>query len=67
MFKKIVYPFMCVLLLVVGILCIQYEKGNAVSQKIMPVQAIDLNLDCGASYLIEEKTGKVLYAELPIK
>ena len=63
MFKKIVYPFMCVLLLVVGILCIQYEKDAPALQKIMPVQAIDLNLNCGASYLIEEKTGKVLYAQ----
>ena len=64
MYKKIIYPFMCVLFLVLGILCINHEKKNlTLNERVYPVNAIDLNLDCGASYLIEESTGKVLYAQ----
>ncbi len=65
MLKKIIYPFMSILFLALGIICIRFEKqGNKiVEKKAAYVNAVDLNLNCGASYLMEESTGKVLYAQ----
>ena len=65
MLKKIIYPFMSILFLALGIICIRFEKqGNKIiEKKAAYVNAVDLNLNCGASYLIEESTGKVLYAQ----
>lgn len=60
MLKKIIYPLIGVLLLVFGIFTtITYQNDEIIST---PVNGNTLNLDCGAAYLIEETTGKVLYA-----
>ncbi len=65
MYKKIIYPALCALFLTLGIFgVIHYNPVNSiVKQNVLPVNAVDLNLNCGSSYLIEETTGKVLYAQ----
>lgn len=65
MLKKIIYPVLCSLFLTLGIFGI-FKYGNTnmiVKDNILPVNSIDLNLNCSSSYLIEESTGKVLYSQ----
>ena len=64
MYKKLVYSFGLLLTLIMGISCIKYEKqGGKIATKSVAANSVDLNLDCSSAYLIEQKTGKVLYAQ----
>ena len=60
MLKKIVYPLIGVVLLKFGIFTAINKNENKL--KSIEVNANTLNLECEAAYLIEETTGKVLYA-----
>ena len=60
MLKKIVYPLIGVVLLTFGIFTAINQNENKL--KSTEVNANTLNLECEAAYLIEETTGKVLYA-----
>lgn len=60
MLKKIVYPLIGVVLLIFGIFTAINQNENKL--KSTEVNANILNLECEAAYLIEETTGKVLYA-----
>lgn len=60
MLKKIVYPLIGVVLLTIGIFTAINQNENKL--KSTEVNANTLNLECEAAYLIEETTGKVLYA-----
>ena len=59
MIKKIIYGVASLVLIVVGLLA--YLTKN--DENVVNVNAeVDLALDCGSAYLIEETTGKVLYS-----
>lgn len=57
MIKKIIYGVASLILIVVGLLA--YLTKN--DENVVNVNAeVDLALDCGSAYLIEQTTGKVL-------
>ena len=57
--KRIIYGLVSVFVIVLGILA--YLTKN--DENVVNVNAeVDLALDCGSAYLIEETTGKVLYS-----
>lgn len=60
MLKKIIYPTIGVFLLLFGIITTIHYKSP--QQETDVVSKNTLNLECGSAYLIEETTGKVLYA-----
>ena len=57
--KKIIYGLVSIFLVVIGLFA--YVKTN--ENKSLQVNAsVDVNLNCGSAYLIEESTGKVIYS-----
>ena len=60
--RKIVYGLISILLIVFGFTT-YFLNNNKVKDDLVVNAEVDLNLKCGASYLIEESTGKVIYAQ----
>ena len=60
--KRIIYSIVSICLIVFG-LCSYFISEHFKKDEIVSNAAVDLNLDCGAAYLVEESSGKVLYAQ----
>lgn len=58
--KKIIYPLIGICVLIIGIFI---SLKNYPDEDVPVVNAIELNLNCSSAYLIEENSGKVLYAQ----
>ena len=60
--RKIVYGLISILLIVFGFTT-YFLNNNKENDDVVVNAEVDLNLKCGSSYLIEESTGKVIYAQ----
>lgn len=59
--KKLIYGLVSLFLILGGVIIFLIDHPG---KQTMPVDAqVDLSLDCEAAYLIEESTGKVIYAQ----
>lgn len=60
--KRLIYIIASIFLIVIGTFAyfINNKKSN---EELLANNQLDLNLNCGSAYLIEETTGKVLYAQ----
>ena len=59
--KKIIYGIVSIVLLVIGIISYNFTFNK--KDDLLVNADVNLNLSCEAAYLIEESTGKVIYAQ----
>ena len=61
--KRIIYAIVSIMLIVFGFFAYYKANDSKESDELLVNAQVDLNLNCGSAYLIEESTGKVLYAQ----
>ena len=60
--RKIIYSIISICLIVFGFVSYFINVNNKKNETITSAM-VDLNLNCGSAYLVEENSGKVLYAQ----
>ena len=61
--KRIIYAVVSVMLIVFGFFVYYIGNNDNKSNELLVNAEVDLNLNCGSAYLIEETTGKVIYSQ----
>ena len=61
--KRIIYAVVSVMLIVFGFFVYYIGNNDIKSNELLVNAEVDLNLNCGSAYLIEETTGKVIYSQ----
>ena len=61
--KRLLYGIVSICLVIVGFFAFLINNNSKQNNQVIVNAEVDLNLNCGSAYLIEETTGKVLYAK----
>lgn len=61
--KRIIYAVVSIMLIIFGFFVYYMGNNDNKSNELLVNAEVNLNLNCGSAYLIEETTGKVIYSQ----
>ena len=61
--KRIIYAVVSIMLIIFGFFAYFIGNDNKKDSELLVNAEVNLNLNCGSAYLIEETTGKVIYSQ----
>ena len=61
--KRIIYAVVSIMLIIFGFFAYFIGNNNEKDNELLVNAEVNLNLNCGSAYLIEETTGKVIYSQ----
>ena len=61
--KRIIYAVVSIMLIIFGFFAYYIGNSKGKDNELLVNAEVDLNLNCGSAYLIEETTGKVIYSQ----